>query len=47
VLGHFVQSLNSFCYEKYGLTYDISDYFKWDFAAVRSSSRAILKARTH
>lgn len=32
VLGRFLHSLNQFCAEAYGMSYDVSDYWAYDFA---------------
>lgn len=34
VLGRFVYALNIFCKEAYGMDYDVSDYFVYEFAKV-------------
>ena len=34
VLGRFLHSLNTFCREQYGMRYDVSDYWVYDFAKV-------------
>ncbi|EFN53768.1 hypothetical protein CHLNCDRAFT_10527, partial [Chlorella variabilis] len=36
VLGRFLHSLNQFCREAYGLRYDVSDYWVYDFAKARA-----------
>jgi hypothetical protein len=35
VLGRFVYALNRFCQEAYGMEYDVSDYWVYEFAKVR------------
>jgi 5'(3')-deoxyribonucleotidase len=47
VLGRFVHSLNKFCEEEYGITYEISDYFAYDFAKVWSCSQDESNQRVH
>lgn len=34
VLGRFLHSLNKFCHEEYGMRYEVSDYWVYDFAKV-------------
>jgi len=34
VLGRFVYALNVFCKEAYGMDYDVSDYWVYEFAKV-------------
>jgi hypothetical protein len=34
VLGRFVYALNKFCKEEYGMEYDVSDYWVYEFAKV-------------
>lgn len=34
VLGRFVYCLNTFCKDKYGMEYDVSDYWVYEFAKV-------------
>lgn len=34
VLGRFLWALNKHCLETYGMSYDISDYYIYDFATV-------------
>lgn len=37
VLGRFVYALNIFCKETYGMDYDVSDYWVYEFAKVGCS----------
>lgn len=34
MLGRFVYALNVFCKEAYGMEYDVSDYWVYEFAKV-------------
>lgn len=39
VLGRFVYALNVFCKEAYGMEYDVSDYWVYEFAKVGAGGR--------
>lgn len=44
VLGRFVYALNGFCKVKYDMSYDVSDYWVYEFAKVRGRGRGAAAA---
>lgn len=47
VLGRFLHSLNKFCREEYGMQYDISDYWVYDFAKIWKCSQDESNHKVH
>jgi len=47
VLGRFIHSLNQFCFDEYGLEYDVRDYHVYDFAKVWRCSQDESNHKVH